>query len=63
MKVSARKLNDVQKISDKTFRWKISFNSDVSKQPQEVIFSQEIKTTKIDPSLVSNNTNVQCNNV
>ena len=58
MKVSARKLNDVQKISDKTFRWKISFNSDVSKQPQEVIFSQEIKTTKIDPSLVSNNTNV-----
>ena len=63
MKVSARKLNDVQKISDKTFRWKISFNSDVSKQPQEVIFSQEIKTTKIDPSLVSNNTNVSCNNV
>ena len=58
MKVSARKLNDVQKISDKTFRWKISFNSDVSKQPQEVIFSQEIKATKIDPSLVSNNTNV-----
>ena len=58
MKVSTRKLNDVQKISDKTFRWKISFNSDVSKQPQEVIFSQEIKTTKIDPSLVSNNTNV-----
>ena len=58
MKVSARKLNDIQKISDKTFRWKISFNSDVSKQPQEVIFSQEIKTTKIDPSLVSNNTNV-----
>ena len=58
MKVSARKLNDVQKISDKTFRWKISFNSDVSKQPQEVIFSHEIKTIKIDPSLVSNNTNV-----
>ena len=48
----------IKKISDWTFQWKISLNSDVSKQPQEVIFSQKIKVIKTDLSLVPNNTNV-----
>ena len=38
----------IKKISDWTFQWKISFNPDVSKQLQEVIFSQKIKVIKTD---------------
>ena len=37
---SAKLLNDnLQKISDWAFKWKMLFNSDVTKQAQEVIFS------------------------
>ena len=39
--VSARELNnDLRKISNWAFQWKMSFNPDVNKQAQEVIFSR-----------------------
>ena len=34
--------NDMQKISQWTYKWKIPFNSDLKKQPQEVIFSRKL---------------------
>ena len=39
--VSAGELNKDSKI--KAFQWKMIFNANVSKQAQEVIFSQKIK--------------------
>ena len=45
---------DLEKISDWAFQWKMNFNLDASKQAQEVIFSRKIK--KINhPPLVFNN--------
>ena len=39
---SAKLLNDdFQKISESAFKWKMSFNPDVTKQAQEVIFSRK----------------------
>ena len=56
--VSARELNDdLRKISNRAFQWKMSFNPDVNKQAQEVIFSSKIKRD-IHPRLVFNN-NIQ----
>ena len=53
--VFARGLDDdVRKIGNWAFQWKMSFNLDVNKQAQEVIFSQKIKSN-IHPPLVSNN--------
>ena len=53
--VSARVLNDdLSEISNWAFQWKMSFNSNVHKQSQEVIFSQKIKSN-IHPPLVFNN--------
>ena len=53
--VSARELNDdLKKISNWTSQWKMSFNLDVNKQAQEVIFSRKIKSN-IHPPLVFNN--------
>ena len=53
--VSARELNDdLRKISNWAFQWKMSFNPDVNKQAQEVIFSRKIKSN-IHPPLVFNN--------
>ena len=37
--------NDLLKISDWAFKWKMLFNPDVTKQAQEVIFSRKIKKT------------------
>ena len=55
---SANKLNnDLKKISDWAFQWKMSFNPDPCKQAQEVIFSRKLKKLS-HPSLVFNNTNV-----
>ena len=40
---SAGNLNsNLQKISEWDFKWKMSFNPDPTKQPQEVIFSQKM---------------------
>ena len=32
---------DLQKVSDWAFQWKMQFNPDPKKQPQEVIFSKK----------------------
>ena len=46
--VSAVELNeDLKKISNWAFQWKMGFNPDASKQAQEVIFSRNIKQTFI----------------
>ena len=52
--------NDLKKVSNWAFQWKMSFNPDPSKQAQEVIFSRKLKKVA-HPSLVFNNANVcQC---
>ena len=55
---SAKELNDdLKKINKSAFQWKMSFNTDPTKQAQKVIFSR--KTKKLPPpSLVFNNNNV-----
>ena len=35
--------NDMQKISEWAYKWKMSFNPDLNKQAQEVIFSRKFK--------------------
>ena len=48
---------DLEKISDWAYQWKMSFNLDFSKQPQEVIFSR--KASRIDqPAVTFDNTAV-----
>ena len=55
LNISTRELNDdLRKISNWAFQWKMSFNPGVNKQAQEVIFSRKIKCN-IHPPLVSNN--------
>ena len=40
---SANQMNmDLEKISLWTYQWKMSFNPDISKQAQEVIFSKKV---------------------
>ena len=52
---SSNKLNeDLLKISQWAYQWKISFNPDVSKQAQEVIFSRK-KTIGNHPAVFFNN--------
>ena len=44
--ISAGELNeDLKKISEWAFQWKMIFNPDATKQAQEVIFSRKIKKT------------------
>ena len=46
--------NDLAKINNSAFQWKMNFNPDTSKQAQEIIFSR--KSKKIShPPLFSNN--------
>ena len=53
--ISAAELNeDLKKISEWAFQWKMIFNPDATKQAQEVIFSRKIKTNT-HPPLVFNN--------
>ena len=55
---SAKELNDdLKKVNDWPFQWKMSFNPDPSKQAQEVIFSRKSKRST-HPPLVFNNNNV-----
>ena len=58
---SANELNnDLKKVSNWAFQWKMSFNPDPSKQAQVVIFSRKLKKIT-HPPLVFNNANVsQC---
>ena len=55
MNLPAEKLNDdLRQISNLAFQWKMSFNPDLNKQTQEVIFIRKIKSN-IHPLLVFNN--------
>ena len=55
---SAKELNDdLKKINNCTFQWKMSFNPDPSKQVQELIFNRKTKRLN-QPPLVFNNNNV-----
>ena len=55
---SAKGLNDdLKKVKDLAFQWKMSFNPDPSKQAQEVIFSRKSKRSTY-PPLVFNTNNV-----
>ena len=47
--------DDLEKISSWAFQWKLSFNLDINKQAQEVIFSRKHQKSN-DPSLVFNGT-------
>ena len=49
--------NDLKKISDSDFQWKMSFNPDPSKQAQKVIFSRKLRNLS-HPPLVFNNAKV-----
>ena len=49
--------NDLLKINNWAYQWKMSFNSDPSKQAQEVIFSHKIKKPS-HPDLIFNNKKV-----
>ena len=56
--ISANELNnDLKRVSNWAFQWKMSFNPGPSKQAQEVIFSQKLKKAT-HPPLVFNNANV-----
>ena len=49
---SAKELNDdLAKVQDRALRWKMSFNPDISKQAQEVIFSRKLKKKNSTSSL------------
>ena len=50
--------NDLSKISNWAFQWKMSFNPDPSKQVQEVIFSRKIQKT-CHTSIYFNNKSVE----
>ena len=49
--------NDLLKINNWAYQWKMSFNPDPSKQSQEVIFSRKVKKPS-HPNLTSNNNKV-----
>ena len=49
--------DDLEKISNRAFQWKISFNPDINKQVQKVIFSRRLQKSN-HPSLTFNNTGV-----
>ena len=52
---SANELNnDLKKISDWAFQWKMSFNPDPSKQAQEVVFSRKLKNVSHPPFVFNN---------
>ena len=56
--LSANKLNqDLNRINNWAFQWKMSFNPDPSKQAQEVIFSHKLQKSTL-PTLSFNNNRV-----
>ena len=46
---------DATKVQDWALRWKMSFNPDISKQAQEVIFSRKLKKTPHPPLMFNSN--------
>ena len=58
--ISANELNnDLQKISEWAYKWKMSFNPDLNKQAQEVIFSRKLNKPS-HPKIVFNSAPVVC---
>ena len=49
--------DDLEKISNLAFQWKMSFNPDINKQAQEFLFSRRLQKSK-HPSLTFNGTSV-----
>ena len=49
--------DDLEKVSNWTFQWKMSFNPNINKQAQEVIFSRRLQKSN-HPSLMFNCTSV-----
>ena len=45
---------DLDKITEWAFQWKMSFNPDPSKQAQEVIFTRKVKKVVYPPILFNN---------
>ena len=57
---SAKELNDdLKKVNDSAFQWKISFNPDPSKQAQEVFFSCKSKRSTHLPLFFNNSNDSQ----
>ena len=55
---STEKLNnDLRNISKWAYKWTIMFNPDLTKQPQEIIFSRKLKKS-VHPNLTFNNSHV-----
>ena len=53
---TAKELNDdLAKVQHWALRWKMSFNTDISKQAQEVIFSRKLKKTPHPPLMFNSN--------
>ena len=60
--ISANELNeDLQKISEWAYKWKMSFNPDLNKQAQRVIFSWKLNKPS-HPKIFFNNAPVFCAN-
>ena len=47
--------NDLKRINNLVFQWKMNFNPDSSKQAQEVIFSSITKKLEQPPLIFNNN--------
>ena len=47
--------NDLKKIGEWAFQWKMSFNPDPNKQAQELIFSHKVQTTNHPPLFFNEN--------
>ena len=47
--------NDLKKIGEWAFQWKMSFNPDPNKQAQELIFSSKVQTTNHPPLYFNEN--------
>ena len=53
--ISANDINkELQKISDWAYKWKMSFNPDLNKQAQEVVFSRKLNKSS-HPKMFFNN--------
>ena len=58
--ISAIDINkDLQKISEWAYEWKMSFNPDLNKQAQEVVFSRKLNKSS-HPKMFFNNAPVVC---
>ena len=58
--ISANESNNyLQKISEWTYKWKMSFNPDLNKQAQELISSRKLKESS-HPKIVFNSAPVVC---